>query len=326
MHNAMKNFFSFAFGLLLLGSVFPFYSSASNMRVVAVPSSNWRQAYRYSGEASCPRNTVDIRVHFENSKKNNCYRPSLQVRGTTDRRGPFKYKPSQAKEVYQSLEREYVFSHRRISEREIIQNWQVLRKAQPLRFPAKYPRYENTIPSGKIVVRKGNEVSIPQATSLPKEKVLSDMTDFEIMVPDGFVQNSNGVYQNRRSTLSFRIRKVKNGDYKCVEQSFLMCAMNSGRSFQKDQALANVASRDTKMRVMNISTPQGRISLPRVTEYFTATGFGTENVYFTFTTLDPRDGSVLRIEAVARSYETEPAAEIMYSVFESFSFHFLSLQ
>lgn len=299
------------------------------MRVVAVPSTHWRQEYRSSEEVRCPRNTVDIRVHFENSKKNNCYGHSLQVRGSTNRRGPFKYRPAEAREVYQSMEREYVFSHRRISEREIIQNWQVLRKIQPLRFPQHYPRYENTIPSGKIVVRRGDEALLEDqiSSSFTKNEGLNEQeTDFQITVPDGFVQNSDGVYQSARSTLSFRIRKIDNGDYKCVQQSFFLCAVDLGKNFRNDQKLFNIADRDTSMRVMNLSAPEGRIAVPRVTEYFTATGFGTENVYFTFTTLDPRNGSVIRIEAVARDFETEQAAKHMYSVFESFSFYSLSLQ
>jgi len=311
----MKKFLNIAFGLLLIGSAFPFYSSAKNMRVVAVPV---RQGRQISETGRCPENMVDIRSSFENSKKNDCYKPLLQRRGTTDRQGPFKYRAS-------TTTREYVFAQRRISEREIIQNWQVLRRAQPILFPENYPRYENTIPSGKIVTQRGDSISLKDSSSIPSEDVVEDMIDFEIAVPAGFVKNTNGVYQSRRSTLTFRMRKVNNGNYKCVEQSFLICAVNAGRSFQKDQELSNISSRDTKMRVMNISTPNGRIAVPRVTEYFTAVGFGTENVYYTFTTLDPRDGSVIRIEAVARAYDTEASAKIMYSVFESFSFRFLSL-
>ena len=55
---------------------------------------------------------------------------------------------------------------------------------------------------------------------------------------------------------------------------------------------------------------------PTVTETFEAGG----RAYYTFSALNPVDGSIIRIEGVASARDQNIAAQAMFQVFESFRF------
>jgi len=289
------------------------------MRTVAGPSRYWRLEQRASREVSCPENKTDIRINFENSKKNGCYGPALQVRASTDRQGPYKYHAPKYEETVPVNTDSFTFLRQSVTDKERLLGWQNIREFQRQQFPQLYPRQENTVPSGKNVVRNGNYTVIDQSP-IAQEEEEAIPVDMHINSPEGFLLREDGTYRSFRSTLSFRIRKINNGEYTCVDQSFFSCAINAGKSFRDDQNLSSVSSVVRTLRLARVSVANEPVFIPRVTEYFSASGFGTENVYFTLTTLDPRDGSVIRIEAVARDYEAGASARVMYQVFESISF------
>jgi len=145
----------------------------------------------------------------------------------------------------------------------------------------------------------------------------ADFYTFEI--PDGFYMDSDGVYRDQSSTIAFRIVKTPK-DYSCVQLTFELCAIDLGKEFKDSQNLVQLSQMDRTMRWRQ-TVDNAQAYIPTLVESFHAVGYqNNKHVYYNFSALDPRDGSVVRVESVALGRDTNRVAKTMNRVFESFRF------
>ncbi|MCF7831146.1 hypothetical protein K9M41_04110 [Candidatus Gracilibacteria bacterium] len=96
----MNKFLLFIFGLGFSASALIANIEAEGVLLpypsakTAQPDQNWAEKVNLFGPemVRCPRNYVDIRTYFPNSKINCCYASPRKLRTFTDRRGSFKYR------------------------------------------------------------------------------------------------------------------------------------------------------------------------------------------------------------------------------------------
>ncbi len=139
-----------------------------------------------------------------------------------------------------------------------------------------------------------------------------------IQTPYGYNRHADGIYRHKKSSLTFRVLKTPE-KYKCVQESFNLCAINLGKDFKRKQNISHI-SHYTKSSRQVASQTRSFIKYPTFIESFRATMFGTENIYLILSTINPNDRSVIRIEAIANKKEAAYAAKTMFKVFESFRF------
>jgi len=185
-----------------------------------------------------------------------------------------------------------------------------------LQRPNLNPRIENTIQSNRLVVRNGNYVDRlgvypgePQAEDL----AVVDPTYYTVDTT-AFVKDGSGTYRNNQTSLAFRVLQSPS-DYKCSQTNFWACVNQLSNSFKSSQNLNNVATIGQDFR-WNDTQALDFARYPTVTETFEAGG----RTYYTFSALNPADGSIVRIEGVASARDRNAAAQAMYQVFESFRF------
>jgi len=135
-------------------------------------------------------------------------------------------------------------------------------------------------------------------------------------MPESFRVTNNGTYEAPQSTIAFRVIRSNDG---CVQNSFSACASTLGKQFKDQQSLTTIKGLENEFR-WNQTVGKNFDYFPTYTEAFYANGYGTDNVYVLFTALDPTNGSVVRVESVAKAYEKEALAEVMKQVTESFRF------
>ena len=212
-----------------------------------------------------------------------------------------------------------------------------VQKFKPSIFAAFYTRVsqdKNTMPDKhqthnpvlrNFPVRRNFHVRGNTARSLKKPILftndrsrLLEPQEYIIKTPREFNRNQYGVYKNNKSTLSFRIVRTPE-KYTCTPKNFNLCAISLNNHIKNTQ---NLGSTTHHIKVPRSSQSRAHTFLkyPTFIESFKGNAFGSDNVYFIFNTLDPKDGSVIRIEAVGNEQETTSAAKIMFEVFESFRF------
>jgi hypothetical protein len=143
--------------------------------------------------------------------------------------------------------------------------------------------------------------------------------NYLIDIPKEFNLSHEGTYKSLNSSIAFRVVKTAKND-QCQPFNFQTCAMNLGRTFQRDQDLGPVTHLDRQFKA-NQTVGHAFDYYPTYRETFSALGSGSENLYFNFNALSPVDGSVIRIEAVTKSYDLDYAAKTMQNIFDSFRFY-----
>lgn len=145
-----------------------------------------------------------------------------------------------------------------------------------------------------------------------------DVEDYLITLPSSFKGNKkNDSFKHSKMPLSFRITRTPE-DYKCT-QSFALCAIALDKDFKNKQEISSSYSHKIRYQQKQTRAHDFR-SYPTFIESFKAMLFGQENVYFLFSTHDPKDNSIIRIEAVANAAYEQESAKIMHQVFETFRF------
>ncbi|MCF7812389.1 hypothetical protein K9M59_02220 [Candidatus Gracilibacteria bacterium] len=335
----MKKYLFLGLGLLCIGGAFIASSHAG------VSSRYWRYPYRVQSSTcgTCPQNYVDPKERYF---RNGCCDQG-RVRPFSNRIGPFRYRrPTRSR-----LANEYLdFSHpsRRhdvwyyAQYRESVMNDDKRMEIYRALHPDLYPRNENRFATQRIVVRNDDYRSKTAfADSIPtlqiyREPVVVDDVNFipahislrpetqyigpkyTLEIPAGFTQGIDGDYKSTYNSLTFRISPTPE-KYSCVQPSFELCAINLGKGFKDSQNLVQV-SQLNRSEDWDQTVGRQMLLYPTFTESFHATAFGSQNIYFIFSALDPSDGSVIRIEAVAKEHDAEIAAQVMKKVFQSFRF------
>jgi len=194
-----------------------------------------------------------------------------------------------------------------------------------LRHPELYPRNANLYQSVENVVRntQKREDYLSKEDLLVKETVFKtiqrvERNKYSFQVPYGYKLTSRGTYENGTSSLAFRIVKT---DKECAQDSFRQCALNLGENFRREQDISRTLQLEHDYR-WSQTVKSSFDSFQTVVEGFAANSFGSENVYFLFTAIDPYDNSIVRIEAVAKTQDADMAAKTMHSVFETFRFDY----
>ncbi|MCF7917821.1 hypothetical protein K9L27_02355 [Candidatus Gracilibacteria bacterium] len=331
--------------LLFLGlGIFTALSALVVSSQAGVPSRYWRYTYQHKNDCNvCLQNFVDSKERFD---RVGCCDQGRE-RPFSDRIGPFKNRiPTRTELLHQNLD----FSHP--SRRPDVWYYAQYRKSTiPARInlainraqhPELYPRNENLLGTKRVVVRNGDytEVSTvvyePDTVSVYRSPLEAGIQEDEIVhisrrpetqylgkdytleVPAGFVLRANGHYENIYNSVSFRLVKTPD-TYSCVQQSFEECAIDLGKGFKDDQQLVQMSQLKRDVR-WDQTLGAEMVRYPTLTESFHANGFGSDNVYLVFNALDPHDGSVIRLEAVANQKDTDEASRIMQKVFQSFRF------
>jgi hypothetical protein len=338
-HVLMKKILFLGLGFLTAVSAWMLSSHAG------VQSRYWRYTYRQSTNCDvCPSNSVDPKLRYV---RNGCCDRG-RVRSFSNRIGTFKYRRPTRKEILHDYldyshpsRRHDVWQHAQYRETELSRRVRIaLNRVQN---PKLYPRNENTLGTSRLVVRNGDYkelspfayeptslavyrpeiVRIKEVQKVKKPVPYQSYTrylneDYTLEIPAGFIQKSNTHYESVDNTVSFRVVRTP-GDYACVQQSFEECAIALGKEFKDEQNLVQVSQMQRDVR-WNQTVGEDFVHYPTMTETFHANGFGTHNAYLIFNALDPRNGSVVRIEAVSKSYDTNIASETMKKVFQSFRF------
>jgi hypothetical protein len=185
-----------------------------------------------------------------------------------------------------------------------------------LQRPQLNPRIENTMQSNRLVVRNGDFVDRTYAyLGEPKIEDLAvvDATYYTVDTT-AFNKDGSGTYRNNQTSLAFRVLQSPSS-YKCSQTNFWSCVAQLSRNFRTSQNLTNAVSLNQDMR-WNDTQALSFAKYPTVTENFQANG----RTYYTFSALNPVDGSIVRIEGVASARDQNIAAQAMFQVFESFRF------
>lgn len=165
-----------------------------------------------------------------------------------------------------------------------------------------------------------NQNRILGRPELPQDErfAVVDEDNFYLDIPAGFTKGSDGVYRNPRSTFSFRIVRTPE-KFHCPYESFTICAINLNKDFREQQKIVQTGSLDNSFRWRQTLEDEF-IYYPTLVESFHGNLYGNENVYYTFSALDPEDHSVVRIEIVANQRERIDAADMAQDIIESFRF------
>lgn len=164
-------------------------------------------------------------------------------------------------------------------------------------------------PSPRPVIRTARLIASSWNKVFPSYKFLAE-------IPHNFKKDNSGVYKDDDSSLSFRILQTPE-KYKCYQKNFKLCAIDLGKGFKREQSLGQTQTYFSSYRSHQTNL-HSFVKYPVFVESFKGTLFGSENVYFVFNTLNPFDGSVIRIEAVVNEKEKTKAAQTMFKIFESF--------
>lgn len=144
-----------------------------------------------------------------------------------------------------------------------------------------------------------------------------DQKDYLVKLSSSFIKNKEGGYQHNKIPLAFRVTRTPE-KYKC-KQNFALCAISLDKDFKNKQEVRSSYSHITRSQLRQTRAHDFK-RYPTFIESFKSILFGQENVYFLFSTYDPKDNSVIRIEAVANAVYEKEAAQVMYQVFETFRF------
>ena len=334
----MKKLLLPGFGLLLL-------SGAGYMATQAAGAWDYMRYTRNCGCVNCDY-TVDAKDRYQS--QNCCEDMKRTVRPFSDRIGPYRYRqPSRSRLNKEALNfshpsrRHDVWYHRQYDEAIVVDSKEKVEIQRALE-PQFNTRNANRYQSDVLVVRNGDykvtgygraftEASYRPDTGYKKQvtqpipraelKRIIGSSPYAWDVPAGFTKNTQGVYEDARSSIAFRLTRTSS-EYECLSTGFRGCAVNLGKSFRQSQKLTKVEDLEQDYRwEQTVDSDFGYY--PTYVEGFVANGYGTDNVYYIFNALDPVDGSVVRIESVARDYDADHAAEIMKQVFESFRFQAL---
>lgn len=303
-----------------------------------------RSYYRdtsYNASCNCtqPNRYVDPKQRYRSQGGSCCVDAKRRTRPFSDRIGTYRYrKPSQSKinrynlDISHPSRRHDVWYHRQYTKAPA--NMTVAeRKALQRRYygyVGTNARAENTVPSNRHVVRYGSykyKQGYPTYGYYNQGVIAGTQTiDYSEYSKTGIpysidlqgvhvVQTGENTFADRNSSLSFRI--TRGG--KCASSNFQQCALGLTRGFKQSQNLGSVQNLYGRYEY-NTTVEHDGTKYPTYVEGFTAEGYGTQNVYFVYSMLDPSDGSVVRIEAVGLQRDMERASRTIYDVFQTFLF------
>jgi len=203
-------------------------------------------------------------------------------------------------------------------------NFNKYRHNYKLNHPDEFARYANTFQTERIIVRRGDyKVTGGYGiTSNNFERVKGALenvhaSQYLTAIPAGFVLGNDNIYRKAGTSLAFRVVKTPD-TYSCTSQNFWSCSINLTKGFKRNNDLSTVSQtyqKDFRWNQTNLATFD---YYPTVTEAFKATSFGKTNQYYVLNALDPRDGQIVRIEAVSTCEDSVKAAKEIHQVFEAF--------
>ncbi len=310
----MKNLFIFGLGIISISA--------------AVALSSNAQTYYLKTNCNCQQNSLDPKQR--SYSYNCCGEANLKNRVFSNRIAPYRYRmPSNSRLRYgqfdfsHSTRRHDVWYYDQYRDSKLSARTRV--ELNRLRHPELYPRNANLYQSIENVVRNTpkREDYISKANSLVKETVFNsikriDNNKYSFQIPTGYKLTSKGTYENGKSSLAFRIVKTNK---ECVQGDFQQCALNLGENFRREQDITKISQLEKDYR-FGQTVKYSFDSFPTLVEGFKARAFGSSNVYFLFTALDPSDNSIIRIEGVSKEKDSNLAAETIHSVFETFQFNY----
>ncbi len=197
-------------------------------------------------------------------------------------------------------------------------------KAYRARKLKENPRYANTYQSKRYIIREGNYKETGYGIKLNSKKNIQarsvksvSSNKFEVNLGN-FKKDKGGVFRAKGTTLAYQVSQTPKG-YKCETSNFWNCATSLNKNFKSFQGFSNIREQNIDFR-WNQTNNLDFSYFPTVTENFDARSGGNNNTYFIFNALNPKDGSIIRIEGVAGASDKERASQIMYDIFESFRF------
>lgn len=327
---------SIVFGLLVavLGSSY-YYTQASALSY---------QQSQYSYNASCNCNTptryVDPKQRY--TSQGCCADQKRAIRPFSDRIGVYRYRqPSAVKVARYGLDLSHPSRRHDVWYHSQYQKAPASVSARQIRdiarvyyggFEGANARAENTVPSDRHVIRNGqykqkvgypygagyaNSTLTPQTASVYKPNYAHyENTGIPFAVDlkgTSVVQTGESTFEDKRSSLAFRI--VREGS---CSGSFQQCVQTYSRSFKQSQKLGAVDTLYARFNYEKTVELDGN-RYPVYTEGFRAQGYGSNNVYYLYSMVDPSDGSVVRIEAVALERD-HGAAQSIKDVAQTFLF------
>jgi len=185
--------------------------------------------------------------------------------------------------------------------------------------PNLYPRYENTIASGKNVVRQNNEIFITNYPINSQNNWISThtKTKYSIAIPSDFQLDQNGIYRSRKISLAFRIQRINQTN--CTQSSFQTCAINLGKDFRSKQKI-NISKMNNQELRWEKTVQNESNTYPTYAETFEAETLGQKNIYSILTVYDPITNSLVKIESVSKKSEQEKTAMLLQKIWNSFQF------
>lgn len=328
--------FSIVFGLLVavLGSSY-YYTQASSL--------SYHQS-QYSANASCncktPTRYVDPKQRY--TSQGCCADQKRAIRPFSDRIGVYRYRqPSAVKVARYGLDlshpsrRHDVWYHSQYQKAPASVSARQIREIARVYyggFEGANARAENTVPSDRHVIRYGqyqpksypygdvasDSTLTPRASTLYKPNYAHYETTGIPFAVDlkgtSVVQTGENTFEDKRSSLAFRI--VRDGS---CSGSFQQCVQTYSRSFKQSQKLGAVDTLYARFNYEKTVDLDGNRH-PVYTEGFMAQGYGTNNVYYIYSMMDPSDGSIVRIEAVSLQRDHGIAAQSIKDVAQTFLF------
>lgn len=166
---------------------------------------------------------------------------------------------------------------------------------------------------------QGQQIEGPDDAEVMGMTTQSQEENYVFDIPEAFAQDEQGVYRADDISLGFRISRSPE-DFNCTPERFLMCAQTLGKDFREGQDMTETNFLQRTLGPKRNSGLQ-MAEMPTYIESFYAIGFGgKEYVYFVMNALDVSNGSVVRIEGVAKPKDLHASGQIMYRVFQSFHF------
>lgn len=160
--------------------------------------------------------------------------------------------------------------------------------------------------TGKIISQKHT-----RNNTAPNANTINN-ANYTLTIPQGFSQDSQGIYRKSSSSLAFQIKNAGT----CQSNNAIGCMNQLSTQFKSAQGLYNAQNHNKDFRWNQIIHNDFTYS-PTITENFSAQVNGKNNTYYTFTALNPHNNQVVRIEAVSNAKDRYQAAQDIFRVFET---------
>ncbi len=308
----MRKFLVAGIGVFLLSGAFVFNSDARS---------------GYGNSCGCAvSQKVDPKKRYVS--QGCCADRKRHIRAFSERIGPWKHRvrPSRRQRVYancttcnKAIDRRYLV--RGDANRYGQYRRSNLSRAQKIAFQRAIFGYNNGGRNLNLVSREQSDRHVVRnndyrlKSNYKVRKVTQNLVvpdNFTLSLPGDFTEQ-NGIYRSDKTSLAFR---VINGG-KCNSIAFNDCVKRLNRNLEKSSNLHGLYGLQSFLR-WNHTTLPNETYYQTLTQSFDAVSRYGKNTYFTFSTLDPSTGNIIRIEAVANARERSIAAKQAFEIFETF--------